>query len=141
MVKSRAQSRTRLRLSKRAELVADYEAGTPVKAICEKCGVHRNTIPMIVRRAGVAVWAAGLDADERARASSFYEGRLTLVQVARQISVGNETVRRAVLDEGGQIRPRGPQITVGLLTDVRGFDVDDPRVRGQQIGEAPRVSA
>lgn len=81
-----------------------------VKAICEKYGVHRSTIPVVVRRAGVAVRAAGLDAEQRKRASSLYESGMTLVQVARQMGVGNETVRQAVLDEGRQIRPRGRRL-------------------------------
>lgn len=107
VAKNRAQSQTRLRPSKRAELVADYEAGLPVKAIGEKYGVHRSTIPMVVRRAGVAVRAAGLDADQSVRASSLYKSGMTLAQTARHLGIGDDAVRQAVLDEGGQIRPRG----------------------------------
>jgi len=79
----------------------------PVKAISAKYGVHRGTIPSLVRRAGAAIRVAGLDADERARASSLYESGMTLVQVARRMGIGDDAVRQAVLDEGGQIRPRG----------------------------------
>ncbi|KTS70346.1 hypothetical protein NS206_00300 [Microbacterium testaceum] len=88
-------------------MVADYEAGMPVKAISEKYGVHRGTIPALVRRTGVAVRAARLDADERARVSSLYESGMTLVQVARQVGISDEAVRQAVLDHGGQIRSKG----------------------------------
>ena len=101
------QSQTRLRPTRQAELIADYVAGMSVKAISEKYGVHRGTIPDVVKRAGVAVRVAGLGADERARASSLYESGMTLVQVARHMDIGDEAVRQAVLDEGGQIRPRG----------------------------------
>lgn len=79
----------------------------PVKAISEKYGVHRCTVPAVVRRAGVAVRTANLDADQRARASSLYESGMTLVQVARRLGIRDDAVRRAVLDEGGVIRPRG----------------------------------
>lgn len=78
-----------------------------VKAISAKYGVHRSTIPALVRRAGVAVRITGLDAEERARASSLYESGMTLVQVARCMGIGDDAVRQAVLDAGGQIRPRG----------------------------------
>ncbi len=107
VVKNRVQSQTRLRSARRAELSADYEAGMPVKAITAKYGVHRGTMPALVRRAGVAVRIAGLDAEERAWASSLYESGMTLVQVARRMGIGDEAVRQAVVDEGGQIRPPG----------------------------------
>lgn len=79
----------------------------PVKAISAKYGVHRGTIPSLIRRAGVAVRVAGLADEERARASSLYESGMTLVQVARCMGIGDDAVRKAVLDEGGQIRPKG----------------------------------
>jgi transposase len=107
VAKNRAQSQTRLRSARRAELIADYEAGMPVKAISAKYGVHRGTIPALVRRAGAEVRVAGLDAEERARASALYESGMTLVQVARRMGIGDDAVRQAVLDEGGQLRPRG----------------------------------
>lgn len=107
VAKNPVQSQTRLRSTRQAELIADYVAGMPVKAISEKYGVHRGTIPDVVRRGGGAVRVAGLDADERVRASSLYESGMTLVQVARRMDIGDEAVRQAVLDEGGQIRPRG----------------------------------
>lgn len=79
----------------------------PVKAISAKYGVHRGTIPSLVRRAGVAVRVAGLDAEERARASSLYESGMTLKQVAQHMNIGDEAVRQAVIGEVGTIRPRG----------------------------------
>ncbi|GAB4084728.1 hypothetical protein GCM10028784_13580 [Myceligenerans cantabricum] len=107
MAKNRVQSQTRLRAAERAELVADYEAGLPVRAICAKYGVHRSTIPVLARREGIAVRVIGLDAEGRARAAALYEGGMTLTQVARCMGIGDEAVRQAVLDEGGKIRPRG----------------------------------
>lgn len=68
VAENRAQSQTRLRTIRRAELIADYEAGIPVKAISAKYGIHRGTIPALVRRAGAEVRVAGFDAEERARA-------------------------------------------------------------------------
>lgn len=107
MAKNSAKSQTRLRPTRQAELIADYVAGMPVKAISEKYSVHRGTILDAVRRAGITVRVVGLDTDERARASSLYVGGMTLMQVARRIGIGDEAVRQAVLDAGGQIRPRG----------------------------------
>ncbi|TDP90410.1 sigma-70-like protein [Leucobacter luti] len=107
VAKNPAKSQTRLTPERRAELVADYVAGTPVRAIATKYGVHRGTIPTLIRRAGAEVRVAGLDAEERKLASSLYENGMTLAQVAGQMGVSDEAVRQAVLDQGGQIRPKG----------------------------------
>ncbi len=107
VAKNRVQSQTRLRAARQAELIADYEAGMPVKAISAKYGVHRGTVSALVRRAGVAVRVGGLDAEERARASSLYKSGVTLKQVAQHLGVGDEAVSQAVIGEGGTIRPRG----------------------------------
>jgi DNA-directed RNA polymerase specialized sigma24 family protein len=102
-----AKAQTRLTPERRAELVADYVAGMPVRAIATKYGVHRGTIPTLVRRAGAEVRAAGLDAEESKLASSRYENGMTLAQVAAQMGISDEAVRQAVLNHGGQIRPKG----------------------------------
>lgn len=81
----------------------------PVRAISAKYGVHRGTVSALARRAGPSVRMPGLGEDERARAAELYAGGMTLAQVARRMSIGDEAVRSAVLAEGGQIRPRGRQ--------------------------------
>ncbi|MGO1266508.1 MAG: helix-turn-helix domain-containing protein [Microbacterium gubbeenense] len=91
----------------RAELVADYEAGMPVKAIAAKYRVHRGTIPTIVSRAGGCLRTSGLDDDGRHRACDLYEAGLTLAEVAERLSVDPKTVRDAVAGTGAKIRQRG----------------------------------
>ncbi len=107
VTKSRVQSQTRLGPSRRAELLADYEAGAPVHAIAARFRVHRATVFEVVRRAGLPGRDPGLSTETRGRAASLYATGLTLAQVAEQIGVGIDAVRAAVLAEGGQIRPRG----------------------------------
>jgi hypothetical protein len=107
VAKNRVQSQTRLSLSRRAELLADYEAGAPVQAIAAKFRVHRATVFEVVRRAGLPGRDPGLSAEDRSRAATLYATGLTLAQVAQQMAAGVNTVRAAVLAEGGQIRPRG----------------------------------
>ncbi|MBO1902498.1 helix-turn-helix domain-containing protein [Leucobacter weissii] len=92
---------------RRAELLADYEAGAPVQAIAAKFRVHRATVFEVVRRAGLPGRDPGLSAETRGRAASLYANGLTLAQVAEQIGAGIDAVRAAVLAEGGHIRPRG----------------------------------
>lgn len=107
VAKERVQSQTRLTSQRRTELVADYLAGMPVRAIAAKYGVHRSTVPVMVRREGAKVRVAGLEADQSLRASFLYSSGMTLMEVAQHMKISDEAVRQAVLDLGGQIRARG----------------------------------
>lgn len=78
LAKNPAKSQTRLTPERRAEQVVHYVAGTPVRAIATKYGVHRGTIPTLIRRAGAEVRVASLDAEESKLASSLHENGMTL---------------------------------------------------------------
>ncbi|WP_133617727.1 helix-turn-helix domain-containing protein [Leucobacter luti] len=101
------KSRTRLTSGQRAELVADYAAGMPVKAIAAKYCVHRGTIPTLVKRAGGRLRLPGLSDADRVRASALYATGMTLDAVAGQLAVGPKTVRDAVVADGLSVRPPG----------------------------------
>lgn len=107
VVKNPAKSQTRLAPERRAELVVDYAAGMPVRAIAAEYGVHRGTIPTLVLRAGASLRTPGLDDAGRARVAALYADGLTLQEVAERFDVDDKTVRSAVVEEGGDIRPRG----------------------------------
>lgn len=107
MAKNPAKSQTRLTPEKRAELVAAYQAGEPVRSIAVRFGVHRGTVSEFARQAGIPAREPGLDAERGARAAALYESGLTLARVAEQVAASVEAVRAAVLAEGGAIRPRG----------------------------------
>lgn len=111
VAKSSVKSQTRLTSERRAALVADYEAGMPVKAIAAKYRVHRGTIPGLVSRAGGRLRTPGLDDDSRRRAVALYEAGLTLAEVAERLGVDPKTVRVAIVADGGTIRPRGRHFT------------------------------
>lgn len=109
VAKNPAKSQTRLTPEQRAELVADYEAGMPVKAIAAKYRVPRGTIPTFVSRTGGRLRTSGLDDDGRRSAVALYKTGLTLAEVADRLAVDPKTVRDAVVDAGAHIRPRGRQ--------------------------------
>jgi transposase len=96
-----------LRPSQRAELVADYAAGMPVRAISKKYGVHRATIPKLVRRVGISVRTSGLSIEQHAEAASLYESGMTLMEVGSRLGVSQQSVRRALTTEGVKVRPPG----------------------------------
>lgn len=107
VAKNPAKSQTRLTHERRLELVADYEAGNPVRAIAAKYGGHRGTIPTLVLRSGGLLKTPGLNEEGRARAAALYIEGLSLHEVAERLGLDPKTVRNAVVAQGGSLRPRG----------------------------------
>ena len=107
VVKNPVKSQTRLTPERRAELVADYEAGMPVRSIAAKYGVHRGTIPKVVLGSGGTLRSAGLSDAGRVRAAALYASGLTLKEIAERLGVDDKTVRSAVIQKGGRLRPQG----------------------------------
>lgn len=94
-------------VSNRAELLAAYAAGVPVQELAARFGVHQGTVWEAARRTKLEARTQALSAETREEAASLYAEGLTLVQVARQLGVSDETIRAAVVASGGAIRPRG----------------------------------
>ena len=107
LAKNSGHPQTRLTLSQRISLVADYESGMSIKRICEKYRVHRGTIPLTVRREGGTVRKPATDAATRHDASLLYEQGLTLAEVASQLNIAVGSVRNAIVEHGGTLRPKG----------------------------------
>lgn len=138
-MKNSVKSQTRLRPSRRAELVADYAAGMPVQVISAKYGVHRATIPKFVQREGISVRTSVLSAEEQARAASLYESGMTLMEVGSRFGVSQQSARRAVAAEGVKIRPRGrrgPVIADWSLHGVRAYGRVAPSGADPRSGSA-----
>ncbi len=111
VAKNPAKSQTRLTIEQRMELVADYEAGMPVRTIAVKYGVHRGTIPAFVQRSGGQLRSTGLNNERRASAAILYRDGHTLQEVADRLGIDPKTVRNAVVAEGVTLRPRGRRPT------------------------------
>ena len=111
VAKDPAKSQTRLTTERRVELLADYEAGMPVRAIAVKYGVHRGTIPTFVLRSGGRLRPTGLSKERRASAAILYGDGHTLQEVAERLGIDPKTVRNAVIAEGATLRPRGRRPT------------------------------
>lgn len=101
------QTQTRLSASNRADLLAGYADGVPVRELATRFGVHRGTVREVARRAGIAARQPELPTRKRAQAARLYEGGLTLAQVAEQLGISDAAVRSAVLACGGTVRPGG----------------------------------
>lgn len=101
------QSQTRLSVSNRAELLAGYTAGAPVRELAARfkgaprhgagdspaggAGGRQPELPDAIRKDAARLYADGL----------------TLAQVAARLGISNEAVRTAVIECGGTIRPGG----------------------------------
>lgn len=90
VAKNPAKSQTRLTTEQRVNLLADYEAGIPVRAIAAKYGVHRGTIPKFVLGSGGTLRTPGLDEAGRVRATALYADGLTLKEVAEKLGVDDK---------------------------------------------------
>lgn len=101
------QSQTRLSASIRAEVLEGYIAGTPVRVLAQRFGVHRSTVREIARRAGVQPRRMAPTEEVRVEAARLYLEGLTLAQVSHRLGISDDSVRAAVLTAGGTIRIAG----------------------------------
>ena len=82
-----------LSVPNRAELIAKYAEGMPVRELAARFNVHRGTVREIARQAGLAARRPELPDAIR--------------QVAARLAVSTEAVRSAVIASGGTIRAGG----------------------------------
>jgi len=97
-------------------LIAAYEAGARVCELAQVYGLHRTTVSRHIFRAGKAqpVMTEG-QIDEAVR---LYAEGWTLHEVGRSVGVGDQTVRRALVEQGVTIRPGGRRGAVPSRYDV-----------------------
>lgn len=107
MHENSSRSQTRLSASIRSELLTGYAEGAPVQELATRFGIHRATVWAIAQRAGYPSRAPEHSDELRAEAARLYNDGLTLSQVAKELGIGDEAVRSAVVATGGTIRPKG----------------------------------
>lgn len=102
-----AQTQTRLSASNRADLLAAYADGVPVRQLAARFKVHRGTVSEIARRAGLEPRSPTLPPSVREEAARLYAEGLTLVEVGVKLGISHNAVRSAVVACGGTVRPSG----------------------------------
>lgn len=100
------QTIRQLRPSQLAGIIADYQAGATVLALANKYGFNRNTIPTILKRAGVRLRGSGLTDEQIDEAVRLYEAGQSLARIGNRFGVDAHTVRRRLLDRGVAMRSR-----------------------------------
>jgi hypothetical protein len=93
------------------ELVTMYVGGGTMREVAEHFRVHRTTVAIHLRHRPVPVHRGKLTGEQVAEIGRLYEQGFTLAEIGVRCDVGQDTVRRAVLDAGGVIRRPcdGPQ--------------------------------
>jgi uncharacterized protein (DUF433 family) len=88
------------------DLVAAYNAGTPVKDLTATFHLHRDTVHDHLRRRGIPsreTPLAGVDVDELAQ---LYEAGWSLERIGQRFGVRATSVRYRLLRAGVALRPR-----------------------------------
>ncbi|RWR19407.1 hypothetical protein D8Y24_10840 [Agrococcus lahaulensis] len=81
-------------------MVGDYLAGTGVKALAERYGVHRATVFSHLRRRNVPRRRPGLGIDEKAEAVRLGRAGVSMRAIGRRMGVDRKVVRAALVEAG-----------------------------------------
>lgn len=90
------------------QVLTAYRAGYLVKDIAEELGIHRQTVYRIVDRAEQPLRRSIPRMDDRLQrqACDLYLDGLSLAKISAKIGVPATTVKRALLANGVELRPR-----------------------------------
>ena len=85
-------------------MLAEYTAGTPVKALAKRYGISRKTVAEHARRAGVLHTPLEITGDVLAQTVAMYEAGMGLERIASQLRTSPQRVRDALTGAGVKIR-------------------------------------
>jgi plasmid maintenance system antidote protein VapI len=86
------------------ELVAAYRAGSTLRELAARYGVHRNTVRRLVAFAGVTPRYRALGPGEVVEAARMYASGMSLAAVGGLLGVHANTVRSALIKAGIRTR-------------------------------------
>lgn len=89
-----------------AGLIADYEAGALQRELAGKYNVNRETVGLVLSRAGVIKRRKGLDACQVEEAARLYEEGWSTLRLGRRFGVDAQTVATTLRKAGVAIRSR-----------------------------------
>jgi DNA invertase Pin-like site-specific DNA recombinase len=91
------QRQTRLTHEQRVELIGQYEAGVPILELARRFWIHRTSVSVILKEAGVLKPRQALTLEQVELAIQLRAQGRFYRQIAERFGVDTETVRRAVI--------------------------------------------
>jgi lambda repressor-like predicted transcriptional regulator len=98
------QAQRRLTPQQVERLVAEYEAGTDMKALAARWTMHRATVAAQLRRAGVVLRRQGVPEDKLHEAVRLYAEGWSCQRLAERYRCDDETVRQTLKRAGVRLR-------------------------------------
>lgn len=98
------QAQRRLTPKQVQQLVAEYEAGASVRGLAARRGVHRTTVTMQLRQAGVPVRRRGLTEESRTEAVRLYGEGWSCQRLADRYGCNATTVWKMLQQAGVRLR-------------------------------------
>jgi predicted transcriptional regulator len=88
-------------------MVEAYEAGATTTQLRQQFSVSQDTVVRLLRRHGVVTRHKGLSDSDLQQARELYESGLPVAKVGEKLGRAPSTVRRALVQAGVEMRPRG----------------------------------
>lgn len=90
----------------RADVARLYAIGVPVRDICARFNITKETVIRLREQAGVPQRHRGLDEPQGDEAEAMYASGTSLMAIAEYVGVGDGTVRGCLLRRGVKMRKR-----------------------------------
>ena len=97
---------TSLTRAQRADVARLYAIGVPVRDICARFNITKNTVIRLRKQAGVPQRHRGLDGPQGDEAEAMYASGTSLKTIAERIGVGVGAVRGCLLRRGVKMRKK-----------------------------------
>ena len=101
---ARKDTFTSLTRTQRADVARLYATGVPVRDICARFNITKNTVIRLRKQAGVPQRHRGLDDPQGDEAEAMYASGTSLTDIATRVGVG--AVRGCLLRRGVKMRKR-----------------------------------
>lgn len=90
----------------RADVARLYAIGAPVRDICARFNITKNTVIRLRKRAGIPQRHRGLDDPQGEEAEAMYASGTSLMAIAEHVGVGVGAVRGCLLRRGVKMRKK-----------------------------------
>lgn len=98
------QIQRRLTAKHAAQLAAEYQAGDSMQQLADRWHLHRTTVAVHLRRAGVTIRQRGIPPERIDEATRLYHEGWSCQRLAERFDCDDETVRQTLKRAGVRLR-------------------------------------